>query len=210
MTKFILFLIIFILTANAGYCVIDASTGEEIKGYKGELPDVTERFQKYIPQKAKPQFKSIDAFNVSKGYKPVPRDNPSYVNVILKKEKISEFANDINKLIPVVENLINSIENKEDEQLFAARSNYLYDDVEYLRKKYIDAPERFYPAYDALITVANRARAIVSVRNEAKVYSAYLPYQTEGYMYTPQYVNEQLEYLWKELQQTIMLMKDVE
>ena len=89
MKKFILFLIIFIFTANAGFCMIDASTGEEIKGYKGNLPDVTERFQKYIPQTAKPQFKSIDAFNVSKGYKPVPRDNPSYVNVILKKEKIS-------------------------------------------------------------------------------------------------------------------------
>lgn len=189
--------------------MIDASTGEEIKGYKGNLPDVTERFQKYIPQTAKPQFKSIDAFNVSKGYKPVPRDNPSYVNVILKKEKVSEFANDINKLIPIVENLIGSIENEEDEQLFAARANYLYDDVEYMRKKYIDAPERYYPAYDALITVANRAKAIVSVRNEAKVYSAYLPYQTEGYMYTPQYVNEQLGYLLQELHETILLMRDV-
>ena len=91
----------FIFCANAGYCVIDAATGEDIKGYRGELPDLTERFQRYIPQVARPQFKSVDAFNVSKGYKPVPRDNPTYVNVILKKENVSQFANDINQLFQI-------------------------------------------------------------------------------------------------------------
>ena len=88
MKKIILLIFsLFIFTANAGYCVIDAATGEDIKGYRGDLPDLTERFQRYVPQTARPQFKSVDAFNVSKGYKPVPRDNPTYVNVILKKEK---------------------------------------------------------------------------------------------------------------------------
>ena len=96
MKKIILLIFsLFIFTANAGYCVIDAATGEDIKGYRGDLPDLTERFQRYVPQTARPQFKSVDAFNVSKGYKPVPRDNPTYVNVILKKEKVSAFANDI-------------------------------------------------------------------------------------------------------------------
>ena len=210
MKKIILLIFsLFIFTANAGYCVIDAATGEDIKGYRGDLPDLTERFQRYVPQTARPQFKSVDAFNVSKGYKPVPRDNPTYVNVILKKEKVSAFANDINQLLPNIERLLYSIEHDENEQLFAARANDLYDNVEYLRKKYQDAPERFYPAYDALITVANRARAVVAIRNEAMVYNKYLPYQTEGYMYTPQYINEQLTYLHQELTETISLMKDV-
>ena len=86
MKKFILILSILILSTNIGFCAYDPATGEEVKGYKGDLPDVTQRFQKFLPKTSHPQFQSIDAFNTSKGYKPVPRDNPTYVNVILKKE----------------------------------------------------------------------------------------------------------------------------
>ena len=198
------------LSANIGLCAYDPATGEEVKGYMGDLPDVTERFQKFLPQTTRPNFQAVDAFNTSKGYKPVPRDNPTYVNVIVKKEKVSEFTNDINELIPIVENVILAIENNESEQLFAARANYLYDNMEVLRKKYEDKPEQFYPAYNAIIAVSNHTKAIVSIRNEALVYSSYLPYQSDGYMYNPQYVNEQLSYLLDELNNTVRLMKEVE
>lgn len=210
MKKFILILSILILSTNIGFCAYDPATGEEVKGYKGDLPDVTQRFQKFLPKTSHPQFQSIDAFNTSKGYKPVPRDNPTYVNVILKKEKVSEFTNDINELIPVVENIIQAIENNESEQLFAARANYLYDNMEVLRKKYENKPEKYYPAYNAIIAVSNRAKAIVSIRNEALVYSSYLPYQSEGYMYNPVYITQQLGYLLDELNNTLKLMKEIE
>lgn len=205
---YLLFIIAF--TIQVGYCAYDSATGEEIKGYKGDLPEVTERFQKYLPQIAKPKFESIDAFNKSNGYKPIPRDNPAYVNVILKKDKMTEFANDINSLIPIVEKVILSIKNEENEQLFAARANSLNDNVDYVKRKYLNKPERFYPAYNALIAVSNRTKAMVSIRNEARVYSAYLPYQTEGYMYNPQYISTQLEYLLQELDNTLELMKEVD
>ena len=210
MKKFLLTLFILIFSANLGFCAYDPATGEEVKGYKGDLPDVTSRFQKFIPKTTKPHFQAVDAYNSSKGYKPVPRDNPAYVNVIVKKEKISDFANDINELIPILENVILAIENNESEQLFAARANYLYDNAEVLRKKYADKPEQYYPAYNAVIAVSNRTRTIVSIRNEALVYSSYLPYQSEGYMYNPEYVNEQLGYLLDELNNTLVLMKEVE
>ena len=210
MKKFLLTFLFLIFSTNTAFCAIDAATGEEIKGYKGELPDVTSRFQKFVPKTAKPNFQAIDAFNTSKGYKPVPRDNPTYVNVIVKKEKISDFANDINELIPILENVISAIENKESEQLFAARANYLYDNVELFRKKYTDKPEKYYPSYNALISVTNKTKSIVSIRNEALVYSSYLPYQSDGYMYNPAYVNEQLGYLLEELNRTLVLMKEVE
>ena len=93
---FYTFLII-LLTAQVGFCAYDAATGEEIKGYKGTLPEVTERFQKFLPQSARPKFDSVDAFNKSTGYKPIPRDNPAYINVIIKKDKMSEFAICLNK-----------------------------------------------------------------------------------------------------------------
>lgn len=210
MSRILTIFFIFIIGANTGFCAYDPATGEEVKGYKGELPDVTQRFQKFIPKTSTPQFQTVDAFNTSKGYKPVPRDNPTYVNVIVKKEKISDFANDINELIPIVENVILAIENNESEQLFAARANYLYDNMEVLRKKYENKPEKYYPAYNAIIAVSNHTKAIVTIRNEALVYSSYLPYQTDGYMYNPAYVNEQLEYLLNELNHTVKLMKEVE
>ena len=210
MKKFLLTLLIIFFSANIGFCAIDPATGEEVKGYKGDLPDVTQRFQKFLPKTARPQFQSVDAFNTSKGFKPVPRDNPTYVNVIVKKDKVSEFTNDINELIPVVESVITAIENNESEQLFAARANYLYDNAEVLRKKYEDKPEHYYPSYNAIIAVSNRAKSIVSIRNEALVYSSYLPYQSDGYMYSPAYVNEQLSHLLNELNHTIKLMKEVE
>lgn len=210
MKRFLLVFIAVIFTVNAGYCVIDAATGENVKGYKGDLPDVLERFDKMLPKTSSPQFQSIDAFNTSRGYKPVPRDNPTFVNTMIKKAKVSEFVNDINEILPIVEKLVYSIENNENEQLFTARANYLYDDVEFFRKKYADAPEHYYPVYSALIAVSNRAKGIVSIRNEARVYASYLPYQTEGYMYSPQYINEQLSYLKAELLNAIKLMKDVD
>lgn len=210
MRKIFVIFIMLIFCANAGYCSYDPATGEVVNGYKGELPNVTERFQRFIPQTTRPQFQSVDAFNTSKGFKPVPRDNPTYVNVIVKKEKVSDFANDINELIPIVENVILAIENKESEQIFAARANYLYDNMEVLRKKYIDKPEQYYPAYNAVIAVSNHTKAIVSIRNEALVYSSYLPYQSDGYMYNPAYINEQLSYLLDELHNTVRLMKEVD
>ena len=210
MKRFLLFFIAVIFTVNTGYCVIDAATGENVKGYKGDLPDVLERFDKMLPKTSSPQFQSIDAFNTSRGYKPVPRDNPTFVNTMIKKAKVSEFVNDINEILPIVEKLVYSIENNENEQLFTARANYLYDDVEFFRKKYADAPEHYYPVYSALIAVSNRAKGIVSIRNEARVYASYLPYQTEGYMYSPQYINEQLSHLKAELLNAISLMKDVD
>lgn len=210
MKRILLTFFILILSTNCGLCAYDPATGEEVSGYKGTLPDVTERFQKFIPKVARPQYNAIDAYNTSKGFKPVPRDNPTYVNVIIKKEKLSEFTNDINELIPIVENVILAIKKNESEQLFAARTNYLFDNAEVLRKKYENQPEKYYPAYNAIISVSNRAKAIVSIRNEALVYSAYLPYQSDGYMYNPAYINEQLGYLLNELEETIRLMKDVE
>ena len=203
-------LLIILLTAQVGFCAYDAATGEEIKGYKGTLPEVTERFQKFLPQSARPKFDSVDAFNKSTGYKPIPRDNPAYINVIIKKDKMSEFANDINYVIPIVEKVIWSIKNDENEQMFAARANSLYDNAEYVRRKYADKPEKYYPAYNSLIAVSNRTKSIVSIRNEAKVYSAYLPYQSEGYMYNPEYINNQLQYLLQELDNTLELMKEVD
>lgn len=210
MKKFLLIVSILLMSANSGFCAYDPATGEEVYGYKGTLPDVTERFQKHIQQLSRPQMKAIDAYNTTKGFKPVPRDNPTYVNVIIKKEKLSDFTNDINELLPIVEKVIHSITKNESEQLFAARTNFLFDNAEVFRKKYENKPEKYYPAYNAIIAVSNRAKTIVSVRNEALVYSAYLPYQSDGYMYNPKYINEQLELLLEELEETVRLMKEVE
>ena len=68
------------------------------------------------PEKGTPIFEAEEGFDDPDKLKPVPRDNPAFVDIILKKDKTSTYVNDINRIIPQIEGLIDSIENEEDVQ----------------------------------------------------------------------------------------------
>ena len=209
MKKIFFALLILSIFAQVAFCAVDPATGDEIKGYKGNLPNLESKFEN-LKKDEQPEFESVDSFkNTPANYKPVPYNNPDYVNVIVKKEKKSEFANDMYPLIDILEKVINSINNKESEQLFAARANYLYENAEYIKKKYLNKPEQNFPAYSVLINTSSKINYIVTIRKEAKTYSAYLPYQTDGYMYNPEYIDKQLQNLLADLNNIIKLIKEV-
>ena len=52
------------------------------------------------------------------------------------------------------------------------------------------------------------AKSIALLRAEAERYNPYLAYGSEGYIYNPNNITEQLEYLKTELEQTILIIKD--
>jgi hypothetical protein len=52
------------------------------------------------------------------------------------------------------------------------------------------------------------AKSVALLRNEAQKYNPYLAYGSSGYIYNPNNITEQLEYLKAEIEQTILLLKE--
>ena len=66
-------------------------------GYVGTLPDLTRQYQPTEPKSTKPVIEQVENFHSSDQVKPIPRDNPAFVNIILKQDKTTRYVNDINE-----------------------------------------------------------------------------------------------------------------
>lgn len=186
------------------------SSAQELegKGYVGTLPNVSKNFTTSEPKEAKPVFQGSKEFNSANEIKPVPRDNPAFVNIILKKDKTSEYITDINEIIPMLEKIYDLIENQENVQRFVASVYFLNKNCEFLRNKYSDKPESSYISFQKLMEVNLHAQSISLLRAEAEKYNPYLAYTGEGYIYNKNNLEQQLEYLKTEIEQTIVVLKD--
>lgn len=182
----------------------------ENKGYNGALPNLNKH---QIPPKedkkvASPVFEANEQFNDPTTLKPIPRDNPAFVNIILKTDKSSDYLNHVNEMIGYVEKLIDSIENEESDQLFIAKARVFKFKVDHLKKLYEGKSESYYASYKRLQQVGAQTDTIATLRYEAYTYKRYLAYQTTGSVYNPANVAQQLEYLREELQDTLMILKE--
>ncbi len=182
----------------------------EQKGYTGTLPDILDKFQTTKPEKGTPIFEAEEGFDDPDKLKPVPRDNPAFVDIILKKDKTSTYVNDINRIIPQVEALIDSIENEEPVQLFVAKAITFDFSVGALRKKFDGKPESYYISYTKLMSLAMRAKSIAELRKEGAEYSKYLAYQAAGAIYAPDNIHKELEYFLEELIDTLRTLREVD
>lgn len=181
----------------------------EGKGYVGTLPDISKNFESSEPKSAKPIYEKSKKFNSSDEIKPVPRDNPAFVNIILKSDKTSPYVNDINDLLPLLENILLCIENNYDVQKFNAKVFFFNKTVEYLQSKYNGMPESSYTSFQKLLILNTHAKSVATLRAEAEKYRPYLAYTGAGYLYNDNVINQQLEYLKTEIEDTIVILKDV-
>lgn len=204
-----LFAIIFILILSCPTCFAKAKANYDGMGYVGTLPDVTKSFVSTEPKSTKPVVEQVEKFHSADQVKPAPRENPAFVNIILKKDKTSQYVNDINEFIPMLEKIYDTIENKAGVQLFNSKVYFLNKNAEYLRTKYLNKPEEEYISFKKLMEVSTHAKSIALLRAEAQKYNPYLAYTGAGYIYDPDNINEQLEFLKTELERVIMLLKDV-
>ena len=204
-----LFAIIFILVLSCPACLAKAKANYDGMGYVGTLPDVTKSFVSTEPKATKPVVEQVEKFHSADQVKPAPRDNPAFVNIILKKDKTSQYVNDINEFIPMLEKIYDTIENKAGVQLFNSKVYFLNKNTEHLRTKYLNKPEEEYISFKKLMEVSTHAKSIALLRAEAQKYNPYLAYTGAGYIYDPDNINEQLEFLKTELERVIMLLKDV-
>lgn len=181
----------------------------EGRGYRGNLPDLTKGFKTSEPQYTKPIYETTKKFNSSEEIKPVPRDNPAFVNIILKTDKTSPYVNDINDILPQLENLLLCIENNNDVQKFNAKAYFFNKTIEYLKNKYTGLPESSFFSFRKLLELSAHTQSLAALRAEAEKYRPYLAYSGAGYLYNDNVINEQLEYLREEIEDTIAILKQV-
>lgn len=210
MKRIFILILVLLCAQNAQYSL--AAARKEVPnpegGYVGTLPNVTEGFQKSQPATAKPMFDSVDGFNDRVQIKPAPRNNPAFVNIILKKDRTSQYINDINYVIPIIEKIEKIIETKGDIQKFSAEAYFLKENVEYLRDKYQNKSEANYISFKRLMQLNMQIQSISLLRTEGEAYSPYLSYTQNGYIFSPNNINQQLEYLDKEIETTLIILKE--
>ena len=181
----------------------------EGKGYAGTLPKLEKVFQKKEQKVTTPIFESQKDFNDPSELKPVPSDNPSFINIISKKDKTSQYIIDANEIIPLLERLVDCIEEDASVQLFNTRANVVAMNIDHLMTKYDGQPESYYESFKKLTEINQAVKSIAQLRKEALVYQRYLAYQSTGSIYNPENINQQLQYLLKELNDAILLIRQI-
>ncbi|MBQ7764762.1 hypothetical protein IJ384_05290 [bacterium] len=215
MRKFLLLLLIlsYMLPAQAWlWDKKDKALEAELvgKGYAGKLPELNKNVQPKQKKVATPIFESQKGFNDPSELKPVPKDNPAFINIISKKDKTSKYVIDANEIIPLIERLADSIEEEHTVQLFVTRANILTMNLDHLKTKYDGQPESFYESFKKLMEINQFVKTVAQLRREAVTYQRYLAYQSTGSIYNPENINQQLQYLLEELNSAVILLKQEE
>lgn len=177
------------------------------KGYAGTLPNLGDKIEKTKTKVTTPIFESQDGFNNPSDLKPVPKDNPAFINIIQKKDKTSEFTNDAAEIIAMLEKLVDCIDDNENLQLFITKANLLTLNIDNLTEKYNGKPESYYESFRKLQEVNRYVKSIAALRREAVTYQRYLAYSSSGSIYNPDNINQQLQYLLEELNSAILLLR---
>ncbi len=188
---------------------IDSMNIQSQKGYIGTLPDVTAKFKPSTPTEATPVFEAQQGFDDPDTLKPVPKDNPAFINIMYKQDKHNQYLKDVARIIPIVEQLLDGIENEISSQIFVAKADLLYLNIDALRRKYEGKPESYYLSFTKLMPLGTHAKSIATLRSEAERYNKYLAYQSSGAIYAPDNVNQQLDYLRQELEDVLVVLKQV-
>ena len=213
MKKFLIcFLLITVtLPSNAAFWYKkDKALEQELqgKGYAGNLPDRGEKIERSKTKVTTPVFEAQEGFDNPAELKPVPKDNPAFINIIQKKDKTSQFVNDANEVIPMLEKLVDCIEDNESLQLFITKANLLTLNIDNMAEKYNGKPESYYESFRKLQEVNRYVKSISLVRKEAVTYQRYLAYSESGSIYNPENINQQLQYLLEELNTAILLLRE--
>ena len=213
MKKFLIIILLmsFALPSNAFFWnKKDKALERELegKGYAGTLPNIGDKIEKSKTKVTTPIFESQDGFDNPADLKPVPKDNPAFINIIQKKDKNSQFVDDTSEIIPMLEKLVDCIEDNENVQLFVTKANLLSLNIDNLSVKYKGKPESYYESFRKLEDVNRYVKSISLLRKEAITYQRYLAYSESGSIYNPENIAQQLEYLKDELNTAILMLRE--
>ena len=206
----LLIIISFALPANAFFWNKKNKTLEKElqgKGYAGRLPDIENHRGKVETKVSEPIFEP-QQFDSPKELKPVPKDNPAFIDIIQKQDKTSQYVNDINTIIPMLEKLYDCIDENENVQLFVSKANLLTVNIDHLSQKYDGKPESYYESFRKLNEVNQYTKTLMELRREAAKYQKYMAYTESGSVYSPANIEQQLDYLKEEINSAIILLRE--
>lgn len=213
MKKSLILVLALILSSNSSAYALfekDKPLEPEGRGYVGTLPNLTKQYDTSEPAESSPIFEKSKNFHSVNELKPIPREDPAFVNIILKPDKTSQYLNDLNDFILMLEKIYDSIENREDVQKFVAKIYFFKKNADYFRDKYATKPESYYESYQRVLDLSLRANAVSQLRAEAEKYKPYLAYSGAGKVYNSENIDQQLEYLKSEIESTIAILKEAE
>ncbi len=178
-------------------------------GYKGKLPDIKSEFeyQRHEPEMTRPLFNHNHEETKNLKLAPAPKDNKTYIDIIMKKEPNSPYLDDINDVIKILEKMQDCIATDNEVQRFNALASALIDNADFMQARYKDKPEEHYVSFKSIMKISSRARAVASLRCEAEIYVKYLPYQNEGQAYSKENVQKQVDYFSKDIEDTLKVLR---
>ena len=178
-------------------------------GYNGTLPNITQHFEseRTGPSNTKPIFNTDNKSSNGK-FKRIPRENPQYIDIILKKDKATPYLDDLNDAILILEKMKKCIESNGNVQKFNAIASSIIDHADFIAEKYANKPEKYYISFIKLQEIATEARNLATLRCESQLYIKYLAYQEEGQVYSKNSINEQISIFKDKLDITIRILKD--
>lgn len=184
-------------------------------GYVGTLPDVEAEFSYLKKQGSSEQsmapfsIEELDKQN-EKELKPIPRDNDNYVDIIIKKDKTTKYLNDVNSVIMILEKLRVCLNTDQNIQRFNAIISNLIDNIEYIRVEYSNKPESNYLSYSRLLNISAEAREVASFRMQGAASEKYLPYTSEQNIYTKETLQNKMDSLLNNVNETLFVLKNLE
>ena len=179
-------------------------------GYAGELPDIEAEFDYLRPTASSTNVYKVDEDVKVEDLIPAPREEKMYIDIIKKKDKASEYYHDIIDVITLLEKIKTSIIQGVSTQVFNAQVSYFIDLAYHIQREYSHKAESSYASYAKIMELSHQAYSIASLRREANYYGKYLSHSEEGFIYSPEYVNEQLQYLLEAINETLPILKEIE
>lgn len=208
MRKIILLFIFIILCCSPAAFAKKAKTAAPTgNGYVGTLPDLNERFQTPGVKESEPSFDYKDNFNDQNDIKPAPKNNPAFVNIIMKTDKSSQYINDLTYLISIIESLQTVVEDSSNVQKFNAKAYFLKTNVDYFRDKYKNRAEGSYLSFKKVMQLNTHVQAIAQLRLEKETYTPYVTANQSGNVFSQNNVDNQLNYLLDEIKNTLVVLK---
>ena len=183
-------------------------------GYMGTLPDIDAEFSYLRKQSSENAMAPYSIEELDKKteqeLRTIQIENDKYVDIIIKKDKTTQYLKDVNSVILILEKLRRCLNTDQNIQKFNAIVSNLIDNVEYIKQEYKDKPESNYLSYSRLIYVSDSARAVANYRMQGMRSEKYIPYTSSNNVYTKETTDKKINDLLNNVNETLFILKNLE